>query len=352
MTSGTPGPIALLGSGETAPTSGVVYDYLVRGRAAPVQVALLETPAGFQPNAAQVAAKVAEFIAVRLQNLRPQMRQLPARARGTPYSPDDPASSAGLRDAELIFLGPGSPTYTVRQLAGSLAWQRLIACHRHGAAIATASAATIAMGALALPVYEIYKVGADLHWQPGLNLLAPFGLEVVLIPHWNNNEGGAELDTSRCYMGQERYERLAALIPPGLTVVGIDEHTGLVLDFAAGEAQVLGRGGVSLIRAGDERRYERKERFSLGELGPFRLPGPAEGIPAEIWSEMAPTPPAEPDPTAGPPVPDAVLALLEERQGARARRDWAAADTLRRQIADLGWAVKDTPGGQVLERLA
>lgn len=348
----TPGPIALLGSGETAPTSGVVYDYLVRGRAAPVQVALLETPAGFQPNAAQVAAKVAEFIAVRLQNLRPQLRQLPARARGTPDSPDEPASSAGLRDADLIFLGPGSPTYTVRQLAGSLAWQRLIACHRHGAAIVTASAATIAMGALALPVYEIYKVGADLHWQPGLNLLAPFGLDVVLIPHWNNNEGGAELDTSRCYMGQGRYERLVALMPPDLTVVGIDEHTGLVLDFATGEAHVLGRGGVSLIRAGAERRYERKDRFSLRELGPFRLPDLTADLPAEVWAEMCPT--SAPAVEAGPEpaIPDAVLALLEERQGARARRDWAAADTLRRQIANYGWAVKDTPGGQVVEPIA
>ncbi|NTU81788.1 MAG: cysteinyl-tRNA synthetase, partial [Chloroflexales bacterium] len=244
----TPGLIALLGSGETSPAAGVVYDMLTRTARAPLQVAILETPAGFQPNADRVAGKVSDYVATRLQQLRPQMRLLPARARGTDLSPDSPAATAGLREAGLIFLGPGSPTYTVRQLQGSLAWERLVARVRRGVPLATASAATIAMGAMALPVYEIYKVGADLHWQPGLDLLRPYGLSLVFVPHWDNAEGGAELDTSRCFMGRERFARLLALLPADLTVVGIDEHTGLVLDLGAGVAHVLGRGGVTLIR--------------------------------------------------------------------------------------------------------
>jgi cysteinyl-tRNA synthetase len=42
---------------------------------------------------------------------------------------------------------------------------------------------------------------------------------------------------------------------------------------------------------------------------------------------------------------------VEERQAARARRDWAAADMLRQQLASLGWQVQDTPDGPRLDRL-
>jgi hypothetical protein len=126
----------------------------------------------------------------------------------------------------VLFLGPGSPTYTVRQLAGSLVWHMLLARHRRGAAVIMASAATIAVGALALPVYEIYKVGSELHWQPGLDLLGPYGLSLVVVPHWNNTEGGKDLDTSHCFMGRERWTQLETLLPPSVTTVGIDEHSG------------------------------------------------------------------------------------------------------------------------------
>lgn len=346
----TPGPVALLGSGETTPSAGVIYDQLTAGAAAPLRVAVLETPAGFQPNSERVAAKVADYLRVRLQNLRPEIALLPARARGTAHSPDSPAASEALRDAGLIFLGPGSPTYTVRQLQGSLAWDRALARQRRGVPVVTASAATIAMGAFALPVYEIYKVGAELHWQPGLDLFRPYGLSLVLVPHWDNAEGGAELDTSRCFVGRERFARLLAMLPGDLTVVGIDEHTGLVIDPAAGAARVLGRGGVTVISsAGLERRYERRAQFALAELGPFRLPDPEEGIAPAVWADMAPRP-AEPAEDAAPAVPAEVLALVDARQGARAARDWAAADAIRGQLATLGWQVKDTPAGPVVER--
>ncbi len=341
-----PGMIALLGSGETAPSSGVVYDRLTARAAAPLQIAILETPAGFQPNSERVAGKVADFLSVRLQNLRPAISLLPARARGTAHSPDDPATTEAMLQSDMIFLGPGSPTYAARQLAGSLAWARLQARHRRGATVVTASAATIAVGSLALPVYEIYKVGAELHWQPGLDMLAPYGLSIVFVPHWNNAEGGAELDTSRCYMGRGRYEGLLAMLPAGQTVVGVDEHTGLVLDLASGQAEVLGRGGVTVIRDGAERHYQRKDRFALGELGPFRRIDPRQGIAPEVWAETETRPREAP---ARPTAPDEVLALVEARQGARARRDWAAADRLRDQIAAAGWQVKDTPEGPLVE---
>ncbi len=40
-----PGAVALLGSGETTPSAGVIYDLVTRGETAPLPVAILETPA-------------------------------------------------------------------------------------------------------------------------------------------------------------------------------------------------------------------------------------------------------------------------------------------------------------------
>ena len=44
-------------------------------------------------------------------------------------------------------------------------------------------------------------------------------------------------------------------------------------------------------------------------------------------------------------IPEHVLALARSRDAARAGRDWAAADRLREQIADLGYRIEDTPAG-------
>lgn len=46
-------------------------------------------------------------------------------------------------------------------------------------------------------------------------------------------------------------------------------------------------------------------------------------------------------------VPGEVQALLDQRQAARAAKDWKQSDALRNDIASLGWLVKDTPKGQV-----
>lgn len=52
------------------------------------------------------------------------------------------------------------------------------------------------------------------------------------------------------------------------------------------------------------------------------------------------------------PVPPAVQALVEERQSARAAKDWARSDALRDAIAAEGWVVKDTREGPKLTPVA
>lgn len=50
------------------------------------------------------------------------------------------------------------------------------------------------------------------------------------------------------------------------------------------------------------------------------------------------------------PIPDAVQDLLSLRAAARQSKDWKASDSLRDQIAALGWIVKDTKDGQKLTK--
>jgi hypothetical protein len=338
------GLIALFGSGEIAPSGRKVHDWVMRQLQPPVRAAVLETPAGFQPNSELVAGELAEFLSLRLQNYDPQVTVVPARKRGTPFSPDNPEIVAPLLQSNYIFWGPGSPTYAVKQLEGSLAWFLMMARHRLGAAMVLASAATFASGAFTLPVYEIYKVGDELHWVQGLDFFGPYGLTLAFVCHWNNKEGGAELDTRFGYMGKARFEQLAAMLPSEVTIVGIDEHTGLVMDPDAGECRVMGRGGVTVIRAGREARFRTGQGFAVSELGPFQLPAPEAGIPTAIWEQaLAAQSELQEEPAAGP--PEEVVTLVQEREAARVRRDWAASDELRNRIVELGWQVRDTAAG-------
>jgi hypothetical protein len=343
-----PGLVVLFGSGEIAPSGRKVHDWVMRQLSLPIRVAILETPAGFQPNSELVAGKMADFLNHRLQNYQPEVTVIPARKRDTPFSPDAPDIVSPLLRANYIFWGPGSPTYAVRQLEGSLAWFLMVARHRLGAAMVSASAAAIASGAFTLPVYEIYKVGADLHWVRGLDFFGAYGLTLAIVSHWDNTEGGAELDTRCGLMGRARFQQLAAMLPGETTVVGIDEHTALVMDLEAAQCQVMGRGTVTVIRSGRETQYRTGERFAVSELGPFQLPAPEAEIPEEIWEEAVAAQ-IELQEHPGHETPADVLALVEEREAARARRDWVRSDELRDRIAGLGWQIRDTAAGpQVL----
>lgn len=344
---GLPGLVALFGSGETSASGRRVYDWLFKQLPRPVRMSILETPAGFQPNSAIVAGKIGEFIHHRLQNYRPYIDIVPARRRGAPFSTNDEKVVSPVLSADVIFLGPGSPTYAVRQLQESIAWHTVVARHRQGATLVLASAATIAIGTQALPVYEIYKAGEDLHWNPGLDMFGPYGLSLVFVSHWNNTEGGAELDTSRCYMGQSRFDQLLNMLPPDINVVGIDEHTALIIETGTESCHVMGRGTVTLLRQGKEERFTSGQSFAIYELGAFHAIEPQNGIPPDIWERVAVAGDRLHD-IPGKQPSSKVLALVQSRENAREQGDWKTADDLRKRIATLGWQVNDTRNGPQL----
>jgi len=59
----------------------------------------------------------------------------------------------------------------------------------------------------------------------------------------------------------------------------------------------------------------------------------------EVWAS------AKGDEHLRPVVDGLVRALLDQRGEARARKDWAAADSIRDRLAELGLTITDTPGG-------
>jgi len=340
----TLGQIAFLGSGETSLAGGRIFESLARKINGPLRIALLETPAGFELNSPQVVGRVGDFMKTRLQNYDPVIDIVPARKKESPYSPDDPEIVKPLLYANMIFMGPGSPTYAIRHLRDTLTWNVIRARHRLGATLVIASAATISVGAHALPFYEIYKVGQDVHMVDGLNLFSDFGLHISFIPHWNNADGGVDLDTSRCFVGMDRFNEWCDLLPSENETIGLDEHTGLIMDFEAGSCEVSGVSSVSLVRECDPEMYPSGSHFPLGELGGFHIPDPIENdIPAHVWDMCLNAPLLEDDQPS-----DEVMALVEKRVHARASKQWAESDKLRDQIAALGWTVQDSKEGYKL----
>ncbi|HVP21885.1 MAG TPA: hypothetical protein VMS73_08495 [Anaerolineaceae bacterium] len=345
------GLIALLGSGETSAAGGLIFETLARRLESQLRIGILETPAGFELNTHRVARRVAEYLSTRLNNYDPHIRLIPARKRNTAFSPDDPDICAGIVSSNLIFFGPGSPTYAVRQLQGSLAWDYIQARHRLGGFIALASAATIALGEKALPVYEIYKVGEDPHWKDGLNFFGPFGLSLVIVPHWNNFEGGSEVDTSRCFVGRQRFEILASQLDRGTTILGLDEHTGLIIDLNSETCQVLGKGEIHLIGEGRERSFGNDVTFSIRNLGQFHvLEDLWEGIDPANWQKALDVDRINAEFLFDPLPPVEVMELLELRRQARYLQNWGKSDELRLRISGMGWMVVDTPDGQKLQK--
>lgn len=346
-----PGPIVLMGSGETSTSSGAVFEKVASCYKSPVKISILETPAGFELNSPVVAGRVADYLKIRLQNYKPEISIIPARSKDTEYSPDSQEILEPLYYSDMIFMGPGSPTYTARQLTGTLAYEIIQAKHRTGSALVLASAATIAFGCQTMPVYEIFKAGMDLHWQAGLDFFKDYGLSLIIIPHWNNSEGGVDLDTSRCFMGKDRFAALLKLLSCDGTVVGIDEHTSLWVDLVNGNAQVFGKDSVHIVQTEKEHIYKSGETIPLSKLGKYSPPDHINiGIRQGVQQRLETLYSTELKEKNEPPPAD-IMDIMQLREAARSRKDFASSDNLRRQAEEAGWRIVDTPAGQKIEKM-
>ncbi|MHB1129808.1 MAG: type 1 glutamine amidotransferase family protein [Ilumatobacteraceae bacterium] len=237
--------IAIMGSGETAPTMVPTHRALVAKLPQPGRVVLLDTPYGFQENSSELSGKATEYFDKSI-NVDLHVAGL---TRLVGDSVDPLVIERGLQaiaDAHYVFAGPGSPSYALRQWAGSPLVNLLVDKIHNGGIVTFASAAALTLGRFTLPVYEIYKVGQEPCWLDGLDLMSEIGLHVAVIPHYNNAEGGHH-DTRFCYMGERRLSMLEDELPNDVYVLGVDEHTGVVIDLDADTATVVGK-SVATIR--------------------------------------------------------------------------------------------------------
>ncbi|GHH64813.1 hypothetical protein GCM10017673_08150 [Streptosporangium violaceochromogenes] len=255
-----PGMLVLMGSGETSPTMVEVHRSVVRGLGPRPRAVLLDAPYAFQENAGDISSRARRYF---------------ARSVGLSV---EVASEAG--DADWVFSGPGSPTFaldrwTATPVAGEL---RARVRARDGVTV-LASAAACTAGVAVIPVYEIYKVGADPHWREGLDLLGPLGLRAAVVPHYDNAEGGTH-DTRYCYLGERRLARMERELPPEAVVLGVDEHTAVLFDLRAETVRVAGRGGLTVRRPGRQAVLPSGTAIGLAELCGLAEDGTAVPLPA------------------------------------------------------------------------
>lgn len=276
------GIIALMGSGELTATMVEVHKELLEGLAVLPQAVFLDTPAGFQLNVDQLSERAAEYFRKHVQQSM-SIASFKSKEENTHYETEQAFHK--LRNANFILIGPGSPTYAVRQWQDTPIAEILINQVEAGGCLVAASAAALTVGHFTLPVYEIYKVGEDLHWVEGMNILKHFGFNLVVIPHWNNAEGGTH-DTRFCFMGESRFRTLESLLPEDVSIFGLDEHTACLIDLEKEEAVIKGLGRVTLRRSGAEFTFDKGDRFSLdilrgGEINKEWKPTSHEVTPAE-----------------------------------------------------------------------
>ncbi|MHB1928157.1 MAG: CysS/YqeB C-terminal domain-containing protein [Acidimicrobiales bacterium] len=284
----SPRLLVLLGSGETAPTMVKPHRAIFeRLGPPPVPAVVVDTPYGFQENADDISARAVDYFATSVGQ-KVEVAELRGRESDDPVRRE--ASLARLAAARWAFAGPGSPTYALRRWSGSDVPALLADKLTHGGCVAFASAAALTLGRYTVPVYEIYKSGADPVWTDGLDLVAPvLGPDVAVIPHYDNAEGGTH-DTRFCYLGERRLRLLEVQLPAGGWVLGVDEHTGCVLDIDAGTATVVGIGQVTV------RQHGRSATVPTGTVLPIEE---LVGLPRRKGAASA-APPMPADPAAAP----------------------------------------------------
>ena len=283
------GIIAIMGSGETTDSMVRVHRYLLQKLTPPVKAVFIDTPAGFQMNADDLFDKTEEYFIKRLGQGMEHVA-FKASANLSPYEAEKAFQI--LRRSDYIFVGPGSPTYALKNWSGTPIPQIIFERVQSGACFIAASAAALTLGRFTLPVYEIYKVGEELHWVEGMDLLGRFGLNIVVIPHWNNAEGGTH-DTRFCYMGEPRLIRLEALLPEDIPILGIDEHTACILDFEEEKVLIRGIGGLTLRHRGSQKIFKDGESLPWDEFKGLATPSIQEK-PGDIPKIQAAGPAVEP----------------------------------------------------------
>ena len=153
-------------------------------------------------------------------------------------SANDKAIATSLRSAKLIYLLGGFTHYLGQMLKDSLAWNAVLEAYQNGAVIAGSSAGAMVM-------CEFYYDPSSGKVVEGLNLVP----NSLVLPHHDT-------------FGKNWAPKLMKEIP-NVTLIGIDEQTGMIDDGENNSWTVHGRSGVTLYREGGVEIYQAGETFSI-----------------------------------------------------------------------------------------
>jgi cyanophycinase len=213
------GPLALVGSGEYLTVMTETEGLLLAGRAPKyVQIPTAAAPEG--------PASLERWVALgQEQAARLGVEAVPIVAR-TREEANAPELAAQVTGAGLIYLSGGNPPFLASTLRGTLLWEAVHQAWQGGAALAGCSA-----GAIALTSWVPHLRNPLKDPDPGLGVLP----ELRVIPHFDRFVGWMP----------DLVSRYLAKAPEGVTVLGVDEDTALVLDD--GVATVHGRQQVWVL---------------------------------------------------------------------------------------------------------
>ena len=323
--------LVLMGSGETTPTMVETHKRVLAEVGPSPRAILLDTPYGFQENADELTARTVEYFARSVATTVTPVSLRDASALSAAELGD---VAARVDDADWVFAGPGSPTYLRRQWEGTDVPDALRRRLGRDGATVFASAAVCSVGMRTVPVYEIYKVGQPPHWEHGFDLTGALGLRCVVIPHFDNAEGGTH-DTRFCYLGERRLAAMEAELPDDVWVLGVDEHTALVIDLETRTTRVEGRGVVTV------RHRDRHVTFAPGDT-PTLDDLVAAATDAARPGGAAAAPATTPEPAPSPDAPAGNSALLDTVDGHVAAFEAALADEDALAAADAVVALEET----------
>lgn len=151
---------------------------------------------------------------------------------------DDQTIAQSLREAKLIYLLGGFTHYLGQTLKDSSVWDAAVEAYRNGAVIAGSSAGAMVM-------CQFYYDPGSARVHDGLNLIP----NSLVLPHHNT-------------FGKNWAPQLLKKIPD-VTLIGIDEQTGMIDDGEDHSWTVHGKGEVTLYRNGKVETYSAGGTFTF-----------------------------------------------------------------------------------------
>ena len=294
----------------------------------------LNTPFGFQENVPQMTEKLLAYFST---SLHLDMVALDLRSYDAATAEQRQNFKDAVRRSNYVFAGPGSPSYALRQWLPMHLTEDLTSVLAQGGVVCFSSAAALTLGHYAPPVYEIYKSGTGLEWLAGLDLMSAVGLDCVVLPHYNNAEG-RDYDTSRCYIGERRLRLLEEMLPTGVGVLGVDEHTAAVIDLSTMTMTIKGKGEAHWRLDGKVSDFYNASEVKLADLGArAKVLAPVEEL-APPTSQVVDESEVIALRVAQERLADALNAI---RTSARAQGQYAIADEIRDALNAAGVVVRD-----------